>query len=201
MRERSRIVKSYLYEQMFVWYTLLMPAIDIPGFGGPYDARSIANSFLAIAKKSHAQLTPMKLQKLVYYAHGWSLGLGGRPLIDEPVEAWKWGPVVPSVYHEFKKYGADPITEPATDFLGKEIPEVPRQDEYTTSLLERIWEVYCGFTPSQLSNMTHDSDGPWQATVNRVGAGVPGVPINNDLIAEYFASKITTREPEPATQS
>jgi len=44
----------------------------------------------------------MKLQKLVYYAHGWHLALNNEPLIDEQVECWQYGPVISSLFHEFK---------------------------------------------------------------------------------------------------
>ena len=37
----------------------------------------------------------MQVLKLVYYCHAWMLGLYGRPLIRQPIEAWRYGPVVP----------------------------------------------------------------------------------------------------------
>ena len=53
-----------------------------------YQAVAIANAFIDIGKQNNAtDLTPMKLQKLVYFAHGWNLGATGRPLINEEVEA------------------------------------------------------------------------------------------------------------------
>src|SRR5437870_3577302 len=79
-----------------------------------YEARAIANYFLDLAKLANQELNPMKIQKLVYYAHGWNLALDGQPLIDEAVEAWTYGPVIPSLYHEFKKYGGGPITSKAS---------------------------------------------------------------------------------------
>jgi uncharacterized phage-associated protein len=60
----------------------------------PYPAAAIANEFIKVAKRNGVLLTPMKLQKLVYFAHGWYLALLGKPLINEPVEAWKFGPVI-----------------------------------------------------------------------------------------------------------
>lgn len=54
-------------------------------------------------------VTPMKLQKLLYYCQGYSLALTGRPMFDEEIEAWQYGPVVPSVYRKYKKYGGGSI--------------------------------------------------------------------------------------------
>ena len=76
----------------------------------PYDAIAIANWFLDRAFSGGDSLTPMKLQKMVYIAHGWSLGLSDNSLIHDAVEAWKWGPVIRSVYREFRDFGAETIT-------------------------------------------------------------------------------------------
>src|SRR5437762_397203 len=80
-----------------------------------YSARALANTFLELAKEEGKSLSPLQLQKLVYYAHGWNLGIRNAPLIDAPIEAWRFGPVVQSLYHEFKEYGNNPITSPAQD--------------------------------------------------------------------------------------
>ncbi len=77
------------------------------------NAVAIANYFVRKSLDSGIPVTPMKLVKLVYVAHGWYLGLTGEPLIAEGVQAWKYGPVVPSVYDKFKMYGGSAITEPA----------------------------------------------------------------------------------------
>lgn len=50
------------------------------------EALAIANEFIDLAAEREEQLTPMKLQKLVYYAHGWWLGLTSQPL------AWRGNP-------------------------------------------------------------------------------------------------------------
>jgi uncharacterized phage-associated protein len=158
----------------------------------PYDAKAIANWFLA---KQH--MTPMRLQKLVYFAHGWHLALyGGEPLIDEMIEAWDYGPVVPSLYQEFKQFGSDKITAPATDLrwtgqprLVKEVvPMVPESDVRTNRLLERVWQVYGTFTAYQLSRMTHVEGAPW-SLASQQNRGIRGADIPNPLIAEYFEQR------------
>ena len=53
----------------------------------PHDSRAVANYFLTKAKDAGKQLTPMQIIKLVYFAHGWSLGLLRSPLIDDQIEA------------------------------------------------------------------------------------------------------------------
>jgi uncharacterized phage-associated protein len=81
----------------------------------PYDSKAVANYFLDCAQRSSKKLDPMQIQKLVYFAHGWRLAAIGAALIDEMVEAWRYGPVIPSLYHEFKSFGKNPITRKASN--------------------------------------------------------------------------------------
>ena len=71
----------------------------------------IANQFIERAKRDGVVLTNMQLQKLVYIAHAWALALD-QGLIYEPVEAWLWGPVIPSLFHNLGRYGAGEVTSP-----------------------------------------------------------------------------------------
>lgn len=125
----------------------------------------IADYFIA---HSGGKLTPLQVIKMVYIAHGYSLAIHGRPLVDESIEAWKYGPVVPSVYHRAKKYGGSQITRllyfgiktDGADSVKKMFDEyIPPED---MAVLEGVLEVYGEFTGSELINMTHGSDSPWK---------------------------------------
>src|SRR5882724_82988 len=83
---------------------------------------SIANYFIKKARESGAEMTPMKLIKLVYISYGWYLAFANKPLINEKVQAWKYGPVVPSVYQEFKKFYKGQIDLMYVDPLSGETP-------------------------------------------------------------------------------
>lgn len=111
-----------------------------------YGAKAIANRFLEIAKKEHVGITPMKLQKLIYFAHGWNYGLYDEPLIADPIQAWRFGPVIPSIYHEFKHVGSGTISDRATDFDLEEFelvePTIPDDDTRTLRLIDRVWKTY-----------------------------------------------------------
>ena len=139
------------------------PSMDHIGRSAPYPASAIANFFLRKSRR----LTQMQLHKLLYYAHGWHLAMAGEPLIDETIGAWKHGPVVPSLYYEFKKFGAQPIDQLAKRFdrttQTRVTPRVPAQDHVVRSLLERIWQVYGGLSGLRLSQMTHAPGTPWSA--------------------------------------
>ena len=167
----------------------------------PFNSKAVANFLLELAAAQSEQLTPMKLQKLVYYAHGWCLALTGKPLINEAVQAWSFGPVVRSLYDEFRDFGANPITRPAMEivYLDGEKTEsrCPRLDDnkeadvgFAKSLLKRIWEVFGRYSAVQLSNMTHAPGTAWDRLNKFYSGNIPKyATIPDEWIREEFTSK------------
>lgn len=166
-----------------------------------FTAKAIANYFLDLAKADGKPITPMQIQKLVYYAHGWWLGLTSKPLIDEQVECWKYGPVIQSLFHEFKAYGSSPISEPAysTNYVESgagrsgffeaeyEIPVIPDDSDDVKLFLARMWKALKGYSATKLSNMSHVHGGPWHRTVQDHDGHPPrGTDIPTEYIREYF---------------
>lgn len=157
-----------------------------------YNPKSIANFFIEMARSRGAAIDPMKLQKLVYYANGWYAGYTGTALLNEPIEAWPYGPVIPSLYHEFKQYGRNPIGGLATEFDGGTFDFVvvpPPQDESLRSFLTSIWNSYSGYSGVTLSEMTHAPGGPWDITMQKA-SGMRGVDIPQELILDHFRSAV-----------
>lgn len=161
----------------------------------PYKAKAIANYFIGRADEEGIRMTNMKLQKLVYFAHGWHLALANAPLIDERVQAWEFGPVVRTIYDEFKEYGKDPITRKGKSFevqglkFAFVVHEVPESDGQTHRLLARIWDVYKGFSAFQLSDLTHRNGTPWEKTYPP-NANVRNLAIDDVTITEYFKKAV-----------
>lgn len=166
-----------------------------------YSSKAVANFFLDKAEAEGTSLSPMKLQKLVFFGHGWSLGLQDEPLINETVEAWKFGPVIRSLFDEFREFGSLPITRHARKYkiTGGEVkPVIPRLPEDAVddrALLDRVWDVYHKYTAIQLSNLTHAPGTPWAETVKEYNGDPPlGLDIPDDLIKQYFKRMATTDE-------
>lgn len=159
----------------------------------PYNPKAIANYFLERGADEGRALDPIKLQKLVYNAHGWYMAMHGEPLIDETVEAWPYGPVVPTLYHEFKRFGAKPIRSKAIEFHGSELthPHVDRTDEQTRAVLERVWKTHRDLSGMQLSHLSHRPDSPWEKTWKKAQAAGKqrGVDIPDELIEIHFREK------------
>jgi uncharacterized phage-associated protein len=160
----------------------------------PFQSVTIANEFLRIAQAHGEALTSMKLQKLVFYAHGWSLALADKPLILNRIEAWDYGPVIPDLYHEFKKYGNGPIVSPAQEWVLRDrkimlaaptLSDAPESAERESAekIIQRTWQLYGRFTATRLSNATHAPGTPWE-TVYRPGERHILIP--NPIIKTYF---------------
>lgn len=142
-------------------------------------AIDVANFFIYLLSDKEDEendLTNMKLNKLTYYAQGQFLKTNGKPLFSEGVEAWRHGPVVPSVYYAFKENKNNPIKNFSGDF---DISKYT--DEEKEVMLDVAFDKgrYSAIT---LRNMTHKPGGPWAQSYN----GSLFATISNDLIKEYF---------------
>jgi len=74
-----------------------------------YAAMDIANYIVKKSIELKRPISNLRLQKLLYYIQARFLVETGEPLFCDEIGKWKYGPVIPSVYHEFKKYGSGTI--------------------------------------------------------------------------------------------
>ena len=149
-----------------------------------YHPITIANYFIVRSFEQADDLTPMKLLKLVYIAHGWYLGAIEKPFISEEVEAWKYGPVIVSLYRSTKKYEGEQVT----DLIGIDNIDPlldTNKDEYEIKFLDEIWKYYRGYDGLELLNLTCLDDSPWHQTVIR-GKTI----ISDDLIISHYRDKL-----------
>lgn len=126
----------------------------------------VANSFLVRAQRDGVHdISPLKLQKLVYNLHGWNLAVTGHPVVGERFEAWPHGPVNSTIYHQFKQYGYHPISGYATDvdpITGKQAATyVATTDAAFYNIFDRVWDRYKDYTGQELSDFTHALGTPW----------------------------------------
>lgn len=152
-----------------------------------HDARNVANRFIKLADQDGEQLTPLQIQKLVYFAHAWMLGIHQKELIWQPVEAWKLGPVVPAIYHALSHYKSDPVDKPLPIHKEDILPFNEKEDY----IIGSVYEQYGKLSGIKLSNLTHTKGSPWSSTKNH------HLPIiKNDLIANHYAKLIKDRRGE-----
>lgn len=141
-------------------------------------AIDVANWFLAMQDEDAGDvISNLKLQKLVYYAQGFHLAILDRALFRATIEAWAHGPVIPSLYHNYKKYGSGSIPPPDHfDF------SIFKPD--SLEVLSEVYSVFGQFSAWKLRNMTHEEP-PWKFASE--GSGI----ITHDSMKEYFKTQIS----------
>ena len=63
-----------------------------------------------IIANSKASMTTLQVIKTAYIAHGYSLAALDVPLVREKAQAWRYGPVFPSLYFALRpRIGSRPV--------------------------------------------------------------------------------------------
>lgn len=140
----------------------------------------IANNFIYRAMRENKNLTPLKLQKLIYFLYKEYLKETGIELFGERFETWKYGPVVPSVYYEFASFGKDSITKFARD--SKDIVQLVKEEGRFKTILDNVWIRYCNYSGEELSSMTHCEGGAWKKACERQSRYLEVGDIQNEPI-------------------
>lgn len=147
-------------------------------------ASDLARHILALAKRDAdargetSDITPMKLQKLLYYCQGYHLALTGRPLFPETIEAWDHGPVVRSVHREYSRYSKQSIPFVRAE-LCKEL------DASSSNIIEMAWRDKSAWSAKKLSDMTH-CEPAWSEAYEMDRSA----PLSLDTMRDYFYSLI-----------
>ena len=143
-----------------------------------YTPLDIANWFIANIIGAGDAVTHLKLQKLVYYAQAWSLANLNKPLFEEDYQAWAHGPVVPSLYDQFRHYHWEALPHPES---------VPEFDEETESLLKDILEAYGEHSAKTLETLTH-KEAPWKdARGNLPDEAKSNVVISKESMRKFYS--------------
>lgn len=154
-----------------------------------YTAASVANAFLSRAFRDGKSISPMKIQKLLYITHGYSLVECDEPILDEVFEAWKFGPVLSSLFHECKRYGSGAITQYLKDIDPEtsEVSSAPVPDDpEINDIIEFVWKNYGGDTAISLSDWTHVKGGPWDEVTEGGTRILRHQDVPNALVKGYF---------------
>lgn len=128
-----------------------------------YSAMQVANAFIQKAQEGKIpDLTPMKLQKLMFFAQSWYLKKYRVRLINDEFVRWRFGPVIQSVYYEFSHIGGGLLTQGqgvlARDANGIVEPKIAVNDD---AFLDAIANAYGHYTGWQLSDMSHADGSAW----------------------------------------
>jgi len=158
-----------------------------------YDASVIANAFIHTSRgfgvPAPSSLTHMKLQKLVFFVHAWGLALYGQSPVKERPQAWEYGPVFDTLYHELKEYGAKPVTSYLLQMnpkTGKREALIPSQDSLKFNrLFNQVREKYGNLSALHLSELSHEDGSPWEKARQRAKGW-----LDDDATAAFYRAKL-----------
>ena len=120
-------------------------------------------------------VTNLKLQKLLCFCQAFSLVRLGRPLFQEEIHAWKYGPVVPDIYRKYREYGNNPIPPEEKVSIGADNEKV----------VNEVLKLFGEYSAIRLMHITH-SHKPWKDEERRVLNGEKNIVITKESIKKYY---------------
>lgn len=121
----------------------------------------LANTILKLSFDEQNFITPMKLQKLLYFTYKQHLQKYEEKLFIEPFMKWKYGPVLESVYNMYSRYGSNPITHFCyTSIHNTTIVDMNVDSNVRESILSS-WIKYRNYDAWDLSALTHQENTAW----------------------------------------
>ena len=149
---------------------------------------AICNELIDLANQNSENLTPMKMQKMVFFVYGYYKAKTRKSIFDdERFQVWQFGPVLPSLYSYFKKYGTSNIRKYAVRFDGS-MPRFNKEAVQNFDVIQSInlvWAKYGHRSAIDLSTLTHKEDTPWDKARKR-----DSLYIDDKDIEEYFKKEL-----------
>lgn len=158
-----------------------------------YTASQVADYFIQLSSQKMVDentpegVSPLKLQKLLYFAQAASLALTGKKLFEEEIQAWKFGPVIASVYHAYKDAGNTPLIKSTGEFESI-------TDEEAQKMIRGVWELFDKYSASELVEITHNHT-PWKESYKE---GL-NQTIDVNILRDYYKNIFTYQETQEAT--
>ena len=142
-----------------------------------YSAIDLANYVITYANQNSKPITNLYLQKILYYIQAEELVTTGEPIFNEPIMAWKYGPVIEEVYYKFSPFGSSVIN---SERIISELVDI--EDDVKVRINHIINEKMK--KPAwKLVRETHEED-PWRNTTND-GQNL-NIEITIDSIKDFF---------------
>jgi uncharacterized phage-associated protein len=120
-------------------------------------------------------ISNLKLQKMLYYMHGFHLAFFIKTFFDDDIIAWQYGPVVPEIYRKFSLNGAAALSLPDNT-------KIVWFDNDTENMFRQVVKEYGQFSAVKLMEMTHEET-PWKTTeMNQI--------ISKNKLKRYFLTQV-----------
>lgn len=129
-------------------------------------------------------LTPLKLQKLIYYAQAWALANFDRPLFDDDFQAWAHGPALPEIYAKYRRYAWNPLP----------VEKGPLPSGKVGGFLQAVLDEYGQYSAKKLEVMTH-KELPWkEARGNLPPEASSTARIEKLTMRNYYAKRLDKKK-------
>lgn len=131
------------------------------------------------------EVTPLALQKILYFIQGLYFSRYGTPLFSDNCQAWVHGPVYAEIYDMFSSFRYDPIDDPRFELLKGRSTSLDEKEREVIDLVVNTFGMYGG---KVLERITH-SETPWLEAREGYSENEPSKEeIPKDSIKEYFVS-------------
>lgn len=143
-----------------------------------YTADNVAKYLIYLASRElvgdnqeREGITNLKLQKVLYFVQAYYLAKLNRPIFSDNIEAWEYGPVVPSIYRKYRSNVSNPI------ILEEDKSSLSEEDK---KMVRKIWDTFGGYSASRLVDITH-AHSPWKEA-NKTSSQI----ISHKSLKEYY---------------
>ena len=157
-----------------------------------YKVLDVSRYIINFCNREEYLISNLKLQKLLYFVQAYYLGLSEeqKPCFEEDFEAWAFGPVVPEVYQEYRKYGSGNIPE-IIEYIeyGDNFFDVKKVkyreniiDDKDKEQINSVIDMFADYSATRLVEISHRQS-PWK------DAYVEGMNniITKESIKEFFS--------------
>lgn len=129
------------------------------------------------------EVTPLMLQKLLYFIQGIHFAIYGNPIFMEDCRAWVHGPVYPEVYDLFRDFKYNPIDDARFALLYGTADVLTDDERKVIDLVVNTFGIYGG---KVLEKVTHNEE-PWKEARRGYGDNIPSSElITKDRIRKYY---------------
>ena len=127
-----------------------------------YNALRIALYVIKRYMERAAEISNLKLQKVLYFIQKGFLYIRKNPCFKDRIEAWQYGPVVPSVYNIFSASGSSGIK--LYSLLNDNFDDIENRD---IQLLNKIIDSDLNTDVWEMVRRTHQVGGAWDIVFNQ----------------------------------
>lgn len=147
---------------------------------------SVSNKMLRVIAdvfEKLGEVTPLMLQKLLYFIQGIYSALYGKPIFAEDCRAWIHGPVYPEVYDLFRDFKYNPVDD-ARFVLLKGMDDTLMDDE--KRVIDLVVNTFGMYGGKILEKITHN-ESPWMEARKGYGENIPSSELlSKERIMKYY---------------